>query len=377
MKFCTVCGAELSKDEVYCSKCGSYINKKAKTKINSEQEKFCAICGEPVGENNYCIKCGHKIDDAVEERIIDKLYNEANRTGFTVLACIGAGLLIINLFNSSLNFYHSFSKFDRLIDNVIDISSFISNNIDNKYNYDNKVYDEDGFEITQDEFDLSGMNVDGAISILQNNGVPYQVTYISSKNHAKDIVVSIDPSVRSVLDGNEPLVNVYVSSGIYGSYSNNGNYQALYQINITDVIRKLNIRSSPTLELGEQNIVGDTTAGEVFNVYESLYNEGYTWYRIDDYRWIADDGTWAQVDPYCNADRLWNPFEIEYYAGDATKNIYDSPNDNSYNRTVVGTLYLGDIVTCYYEFDSNQYRWYKIGANMWIKDHFGDEIWYR
>lgn len=376
MKFCPVCGAELSDDEKYCCKCGSYINKKANENIDSEQEKFCAICGEPVGENNYCIKCGHKIDGAIEEKIIDKIYNERNRTGFTVLACVIAGLMLINLFSNTLSITRRMFIFRNIGNELIthfNISPGTSYDIEQTLDTAKSV-DEFGFEIEDDEFDLTGMNVDSATQILKNNSVPYEVVYVSSEAHTKNTVISIDPTVRSVLDGNASSVKVYVSAGTYGSYSNDGNYQALYQINITDKVKKLNVRTSPTTTLGDSNIIDSVKSGAVFNVYETLNNDGYNWYRISDNEWIADDGTWTEIDPYVDASQLWDEFEIEYYSGDDEKNIYNCPSE--YDRKSIGTIYLGDVLTCYYEFDTSKHRWYKIGANMWIKDNYGNEITY-
>ena len=63
-------------------------------------------------------------------------------------------------------------------------------------------------------------------------------------------------------------------------------------------VSNLNSRSEPTSYADKLAKVKD---GMVYSVYEYVYNtmDGYTWYRIGDGRWIADDsGKWVDYTPY-------------------------------------------------------------------------------
>lgn len=58
---------------------------------------------------------------------------------------------------------------------------------------------------------------------------------------------------------------------------------------VTVNVDKLNIRSIPSTS-GEK--LGKVQNGKTYDVYETKTAEGYTWYRIGEGEWIADDGTW-------------------------------------------------------------------------------------
>ena len=58
------------------------------------------------------------------------------------------------------------------------------------------------------------------------------------------------------------------------------------------VIARINIRKEPTTT---GDIVGHAEEGEIYKVLESKTDDKYTWYRIDDNKWIADDGTWTSA----------------------------------------------------------------------------------
>lgn len=55
---------------------------------------------------------------------------------------------------------------------------------------------------------------------------------------------------------------------------------------------KIKIRSLPTTK--EKNQTGTARKGEVYKVYNSVYNDGYIWHEIGENQWIADDGTWTK-----------------------------------------------------------------------------------
>ena len=92
-------------------------------------------------------------------------------------------------------------------------------------------------------------------------------------------------------------VIIYVSSGSkkMDNYAGNGNTTVLFRIRITTIGNNVKIRSTPTTKNGNTNKVGNVHTNEEYNVYESVQNEGYTWYRIGTKRWMATDGTWAEI----------------------------------------------------------------------------------
>ncbi len=56
-------------------------------------------------------------------------------------------------------------------------------------------------------------------------------------------------------------------------------------------VDSIKIRSTPTTK--ENNVIGYATMGKNYLVYEIKEYEAYTWYRIAENAWIADDGTWT------------------------------------------------------------------------------------
>lgn len=54
-------------------------------------------------------------------------------------------------------------------------------------------------------------------------------------------------------------------------------------------VNSLNIRSSASTNGSK---LGKLNTGDTRDVYEQKTGEGYTWYRIGDGQWVADDGTW-------------------------------------------------------------------------------------
>ncbi len=59
---------------------------------------------------------------------------------------------------------------------------------------------------------------------------------------------------------------------------------------VTVNVTGLNSRKKPTTAADK---LAQVTAGTTYDVYETTTAEGYTWYRIDENRWIADNGSWV------------------------------------------------------------------------------------
>lgn len=65
--------------------------------------------------------------------------------------------------------------------------------------------------------------------------------------------------------------------------------------NIWINVDTINVRTSPTTN--EDNKVDTVTIGKQLTVYEITENVGYTWYRIGENRWVADNGSWVTYCP--------------------------------------------------------------------------------
>ena len=135
------------------------------------------------------------------------------------------------------------------------------------------------------------------------------------------------------------------------------------------------MRHYPTTS-DDNNIFGSCNGGDVFNVYETINNETYTWYRVGNKEWIASDGKWLIQDSKCN--RSNGNYEIVhayvYDYSDGNIGVYENPVGNENLRTWVTNINSGSYVTIYYRFSDGTYNWYKIGADRWIKDH-GDRVY--
>lgn len=59
------------------------------------------------------------------------------------------------------------------------------------------------------------------------------------------------------------------------------------------IVDNLNVRTSPSIE---GNKIGFAPMG-IYNYYEVLDNDGYTWYKIADLEWIASSDEWTKVYP--------------------------------------------------------------------------------
>lgn len=66
-----------------------------------------------------------------------------------------------------------------------------------------------------------------------------------------------------------------------------------YKDQIEVIVPELNVRTSPSLE---GNKIGYAPMG-IYNYYEVLDNDGYTWYKIADLEWIAYNPEWENVYP--------------------------------------------------------------------------------
>ncbi len=100
-------------------------------------------------------------------------------------------------------------------------------------------------------------------------------------------------------DSNHNLNNVIVFMGVVNVLDNETEVSKEEQIigRKMVIVDSIKIRSTPTVK--ENNQIGLAIKGHIYPVYETKENDGYTWYRISENAWIADDGTWTNNGDQC------------------------------------------------------------------------------
>ncbi len=164
-----------------------------------------------------------------------------------------------------------------------DFSLFGSENIDVQ-----KVKQKTNVEVNEEKVKMSAATV--AIGGLGNAGA-YNI-----RNIIEHDVVFDRPFIYALYTTQYDFPAVkqtLVFMGVVNNFENetevNSSGQSIGKIWID--VDKINVRSTPTTS--EDNKVDTVTIGQQLSVYEITENEGYTWYRIDEDRWIADNGSWV------------------------------------------------------------------------------------
>ena len=71
--------------------------------------------------------------------------------------------------------------------------------------------------------------------------------------------------------------------------SKNGVFE---EFSVLITVATINVRTNPSTS-NKENIIDKVHMGETYTVFEETNDKDYTWYRIGNDRWIADDGTWC------------------------------------------------------------------------------------
>ena len=220
---------------------------------------------------------------------------------------------------------------------------------------------------------IVGKTLDSARTLLEKAGLVFSAQESTEKNKKVGTVISVSPEEGTlVLIGSTVKIVIAKGSSEYSNYEGDRNTVALFQIGINSSGNNLRIRSAPTT--ADDNKIENAKSGNVYNVYETMENEGYTWYRIGTGRWIAYDAAWISRDTKC--DQYHGDFEIYNVkiAADDHMGVYSNPVENENQRSWVRAVYNGEVVKVYYTFNNGSHVWYKIGINEWIKDFGGDRV---
>ena len=80
---------------------------------------------------------------------------------------------------------------------------------------------------------------------------------------------------------------------------------AFDEFSVLVTVPTINVRSNPDSK-NDNNKVDKVHMGETYAVFEQIKDSDYTWYRIGEDRWIANDGTWCIE--YGNDDKKVCPY---------------------------------------------------------------------
>ena len=143
--------------------------------------------------------------------------------------------------------------------------------------------------------DYSGFDEADASKNLRDNGIT-RIYIVSVSNpseegfegyYADNQVIYTEPAPGSEVDKNS---DVYLH--VYYAKTD----EVLFEIRITDLGNNVKVRTSPSTKEGNNNKIGNVKTGEVYSVYQTIYNgeDSLTWYRIGENMWIADGGGWVE-----------------------------------------------------------------------------------
>ena len=211
-------------------------------------------------------------------------------------------------------------------------------NIIGNYNIYGKEYGEDGF-YEQDAF-LSELykNIQ---NVCNEDGYAVDRIRVSFKNN----------NINNT-------ANQQTEKRISDSSSNS----VLYKIKVN--VNNIRIRTSPGIR--DDNKYGSyAELNHIYDVYEATSKDGYTWYRIGNGMWIADNGQWITIldsNSESSIDR-----ESVLYQIRIKSEIRIRPSAST-SGSIIGHVYEGDICNAYEMITANDYTWYRIGQNQWIAD---------
>ena len=135
---------------------------------------------------------------------------------------------------------------------------------------------------------------------------------------------------------------------------------------VTVNVDELNIRSTFST-YGSR--VGKAENGKTYDVYDSYYNQGYTWYKIGDNQWIAGKKEWVTFeDSQRSIETNVTTPSSGSVVGSVTVRV-DNLNiraSSSIQSARLGKAVNGRTYDVYETTNSGGYTWYRIGGSEWI-----------
>ena len=127
--------------------------------------------------------------------------------------------------------------------------------------------------------------------MLLGNYISKNVDFSNSANKKDNNVIEVNNAGNNnVTEGNKNNVQNVDNA----NSSQQVEEEVTKEIHLLILVSRINVRDYPDTEKGNKH--GYVYKDDKVTAYETVNNQGYTWYRIGENRWIADDhGKWIKV----------------------------------------------------------------------------------
>ena len=163
------------------------------------------------------------------------------------------------------------------------------------------------------------------------------------------------------------------NDGSWVSYNQSSNNNCAATIKIKASM--LPIRSSTTATVA--NEISTAKNGDIYDAYQIIYNEGYTWYKIAENTWIGDDGnqiTTLQNHKSYNTQASYHALLVNIYGLNLSYN--PSFDSGCYHEYSVGdVIYFGNSNNSIESVYADGYTWYHITNVAYAIDRSGNYIY--
>ena len=178
------------------------------------------------------------------------------------------------------------------------------------------LYTEDGELIKACEYKLGDENN----LYMTLDGETYQGSYDLT---AGVVVIRYEDEdiVYSKTDADHESLYARYQEIIAQAYADDGNTEPLLY---AKTIENINIRNGAGTEFEKIDKLMADTETEIFQIVTR--GDGYTWYRIGEDRWIADDGTWLDI---CTVDEYAEGYFAEETTEDPAEEPAETPAEGS------------------------------------------------
>ena len=163
------------------------------------------------------------------------------------------------------------------------------------------------------------------------------------------------------------------NDGSWVSYNQSSNNNCTATIKIKASM--LPIRSSTTATVA--NEISTAKNGDIYDAYQIIYNEGYTWYKIGENAWIGDDGNWVITLQSHNSNNTQTSYHALLVNIDELSLAYNpsTGSDYYYEYSVGDVIYFGNSNNSIESVYADGYTWYHITNVAYAIDRSGNYIY--
>lgn len=325
---------------------------------------FCEYCGQNISNDpliQYVKKENPSINESLDAipKIEESFTKEENES-----------LNISDTVANNINAINSISEIRDLTCSNSHIKSYTSNNTfndvhkgkrecfkndkDKKYNKKGKAkkYNKNDKEKKYNKYIIANIIMALVIVLL--------VAYIFLKpdNSSKNNVISglNNDFTKENIETNDHVANDHVANDDVAK-------EEVEEYKVEILATNIKIRNYPSIKMGEH--VGKVSEGQTYVVLGKLHREGYDWYKLDEEKWIADDGTYLKVIGNNNVPSIDFP---RLYILVSTSNAGSVHSDCSFSNNVVGEIREGDVFRIYDIRYVDNNKWFKIGDELWVSE---------